>query len=241
MAGRGGSPGGQRGSWAGAGLAAPGAGRRGLLGGLGGGGEEQAGASCRGRRCWGGRPSHDGARPRPHPGGAPRGTPALSGFPGAPAAGRPRGLAAACPPARGRAGSRGVSGWRPLSHPPHPGQAVVPPTQYRLPRDPPNLYTPGMWGRGHHGGTSRDALPGPPAGPPSLGGDLGGLSGPCPASSAGGPALTSQLGGSCPRRVRPSVLELCHQAVGHTGGGWRPMRGSGQGPPAGQALLWGAG
>lgn len=114
------------GSWAGAGLAAPGAGRRGHGGRAGRGRQERAGASRGGRRCWGVRPSHRRACPRPHPGGAP----AAPRFP------RPRGLAAACSPARGRAGSPGVSGWRPLSHPARPGMAAVP-TQHRPHRDPP--------------------------------------------------------------------------------------------------------
>lgn len=62
------------------------------------------------------------------------------------------------PPARGRTGSPGVSGRRPLSHPPCPGLAVDPcPAPPAL--GPPKLHPLRTWRHGHHGGTSLAAFP----------------------------------------------------------------------------------
>lgn len=204
------------GSWAGAGLAAPGAGRRGHGGRAGRGRQERAGASRGGRRCWGVRPSHRRACPRPHP----RGAPAAPRFP------RPRGLAASCSPARGRAGSPGVSGWRPLSHPARPGMAAVP-TQHRPHRDPPTSQP-----RGREDTT---VVVGPAVTPclaPLRDRRGRGDASRCPTPWAGDPAVPPQLWGPAPVSVCP---ELCHQAVGHMGaaGAREAWWGSGWGQPMG--------
>lgn len=134
------------------------------------------------------------------------------------------------PPARGRAGSPGVSGRRPLSHPPCPGLAVAPcPAPPAL--GPPKLHPLRTWRHGHHGGTSLAAFPSL-----AVGSVLGFWGAAGDLSHSEFPAM-----GCCPLFCL-FVLELCHQPVWHMGGGWRPrtMEGSGWGHPGGTGtLLWG--